>query len=60
MEMGNKVDIKEVMRRAEGYLQQQTDLLMQFCSIDSESKYEEGNRKTVDIAEQVLRTISGI
>lgn len=60
MEMGNKVDIKEVMRRAEGYLQQQTDLLMQFCSVDSESKYEEGNRKTVDIAEQVLRTISGI
>jgi hypothetical protein len=59
MEMRKIVDIKETMRRAEGYLQQQTDLLMQFCSVDSESKYEEGNRKTVDIAVAALQPLLG-
>ena len=52
--------IKKIQEMAEGYLQEQTDLLMKFCEIDSESNYVEGNRKVVDMVEEVLRTIPGV
>ena len=33
---------------------------MRFCAVDSESKYEAGNRLVVDMAREVLETIPGI
>ena len=61
--MGREIEIEkieEIRKMADGYLAEQTDILMKFCAIDSESKYVEGNRLTADIAEEVLRTIPGV
>ncbi len=52
--------VKKIKEMAEAYLPAQTDLLMRFCALDSESNYVEGNRQVVDIAEEVLGTIPGI
>ena len=52
--------VKKIKEMAEAYLPAQTDLLMKFCALDSESNYVEGNRQVVDIAEEVLGTIPGI
>ncbi len=54
------MDIERIKQRAEEYLAEQTDLIMKFSAIDSESKHVPGNRLTVDLAEEVLRTIPGI
>lgn len=54
------MDIKMIKEKAAGYLEEQTDLLMRFCRINSESKYVEGNRQVVDMARAVLETIPGI
>ena len=54
------MDIEKIKNRAAGYLDEQTDLLMRFCRIDSESKHVPGNRMVVDMAREVLETIPGI
>jgi glutamate carboxypeptidase len=54
------MDIEKIKEMAENCLKEQTDILMRFCAIDSESKYVEGNRKTADIVEEVLQMIDGI
>ena len=41
-------------------LESQVELLKRFASIDCESKNEDGNRKVVDIAKEVLSSIDGI
>ena len=54
------MDVQKIKELAEGYLDEQVELLKTFAAIDCESKDVEGNRKTVDVAEKVLRTIDGI
>ena len=56
----NKSQIEEIKKRAEELLPEQTDLLMRFCTVDSESDYVPGNRLVVDMAEEKLRKIDGI
>ena len=51
------MDINKIKELAEGYLQEQVDLLMRFTSVDSESNYVEGNRLVIDMARAVLETI---
>lgn len=41
-------------------LESQVELLKRFAAIDCESKNEDGNRKVVDIAKEVLSSIDGI
>ena len=47
------MDINKIKELAEGYLQEQVDLLMRFTSVDSESNYVEGNRQVIDMARAV-------
>ena len=54
------MDINKIKELAEGYLQEQVDLLMRFTSVDSESNYVEGNRQVIDMARAVLETIPGV
>lgn len=54
------MDVQKIKELAEGCLDEQVELLKTFAAIDCESKDVEGNRKTVDVAEKVLRTIDGI
>lgn len=56
----NTETIDNIRKLADGYLEEQTDLLMRMCSIDSESNYEPGNRQVIDMAKAVLSTIPGI
>ena len=49
------MDINKIKELAEGYLQEQVDLLMRFTSVDSESNYVEGNRQVIDMARAVLK-----
>ncbi len=52
--------LNQIHRKAQNYLPEQTDLLMRFCAVDSESKYVEGNRQVVNMAKEVLAAIPGI
>ena len=54
------MDIQKIKEKAEGYLKEQTDLLMRLCAVDSESLYEPGNRQVVDMVEEMLRQIPGV
>ena len=55
-----QMDINKIKELAEGYLQEQVDLLMRFTAVDSESNYVEGNRQVIDMARAVLETIPGV
>ena len=54
------MNIENIKEKAASYLPEQTDLLMRFCAVDSESKHVPGNRQVVDMAREVLAEIPGI
>ena len=59
--MGDEsMNIEKIKEKAAAYLPKQTDLLMRFCAVDSESKHVPGNRLVVDMAREVLAEIPGI
>ena len=54
------MNIEKIREMAAQCLPAQTDLLMRFCAVDSESKHVPGNRQVVDMAREVLAEIPGI
>ncbi|MBQ9063060.1 MAG: M20/M25/M40 family metallo-hydrolase [Eubacterium sp.] len=54
------MNIEKIREMAAQCLPEQTDLLMRFCAVDSESKHVPGNRQVIDMARAVLTEIPGI
>ena len=53
-------DVRKVKEKAGQYLDAQVELLREFSKVDCESKDVEGNRRVVDMAEEMLSQIEGI
>ncbi len=49
--------IIKIKDKAEGYLEEQVQLLEKFASFDSETNYIEGNRRVVDILRECLKDL---
>ena len=49
--------IIKIKDKAEGYLEEQVQLLEKFASFDSETNYIEGNRRVVDIVRECLKDL---
>ena len=54
------MDVTKIREKAEACLDSQVELLTEFSKVDCESKDIEGNRRVVDMAEEVLSQIEGI
>ncbi|MCD8198321.1 MAG: M20/M25/M40 family metallo-hydrolase [Lachnospiraceae bacterium] len=54
------MNIEKIKTSAQKYLPEQVDLLKRFVTVDSESKYVEGNRQVVDMARDILAGIPGV
>ena len=54
-----EINVERIKEMADGFLEEQTDLLVRLCTPDSESNHVEGNRQVIDIIKPVLETIPG-